>query len=246
MHLSHFFAYILCAYLCCCSFWSRADYNGHHIEFVLALEDGTKETGYAYLADVYDYDPSTSYTAFLEENYSLFLKEDFDQKVTTYRYFKHRIQYHYTDPVGTASTAYCLTEPSTVSKAAIKNIQINALIEFSYAKGISKHQWSDRKWMQKPAVDQYALEVKLCTYELYVHQASKKVKKLLQALKKLEKKCEEERNDLEENWEGSTDYNDMDWRMAVEQLQDEQAKQLRAILNQFEGLKVVVITTCSC
>jgi hypothetical protein len=148
-------------------------------------------------------------------------------------YFAHRVSYHYRntfDSTGEQHTTYFLTGREKTAFSAIKKITIHEMIDHTYLYGISTNlDLKDTSWIKTRPVKTFSIGGYLCSHQVYVHQNSPKVTAILKRLEA--KRAEIEKMD--------TDSDDPDkW--------DKTDEEVWMIIRELEGLKVVVITECTC
>lgn len=226
---------------------ATAEYNGHQIEFNLELTNGKMIKGYNYLPDVYQKDRSQDYTDFLEAHYELVLKNPFEDQMGSYAYFEKRIKYEYTLYDENPLFIFTLIDKKSIDLSTIKSFKIIRLIPQSYLINVSStHQWKDRKWMQKPTKNVHSFGGTFCSNDVFIHKKNKKTEKLIEALEKKSKDLENELQDqykLLRNTDGEPKF---DIEEKIDQLEEEMDDKIYDLIAPFHGMKVVVITMCTC
>lgn len=224
-----------------------AEYNGHQIKFSIKLQDGIEIIGYNYLASVYQKDKSISYKEFLENNYELILRNQYNDSIGEFTYFQNRIKYYYEDYNGGKSFIYTLTDKKEIDKNNIKKFKIIELTDQSYAIGIStNHQWKDRLWMNLKPVEKYSFGGTFCAHDIYIHEKNDETDKIINALKKISfnlEKAIKEQQEIMEHSDGKYYY---EAKEKIEKIEEEIDRKISDELQDFNEMKVVIITMCTC
>lgn len=224
-----------------------AEYNGHQIKFSIEFKDGIEITGYNYLASVYQKDKSISYKEFLENNYELILRNQYNDSIGEFTYFQNRIKYDYKDYDGEKRFIYTLTNKKEIDKYNIKKFKITELTNQSYAIGIStNHEWKDRLWMQTEPAEKYAFGGIFCSHDIYIHEKNEETDKIINVLNTVslnfEKAIKKQREIMKVS-DGKHYYEAED---KIKKIEEEIDGKISEELQGFNGMKVVIITMCTC
>lgn len=224
-----------------------AEYNGHQIKFSIELKDGIEIIGFNYLASVYQKDKSISYKEFLENNYELILRNQYNDSIGEFTYFQNRIKYNYEDYDGGKRFIYTLTDKKEIDKNNIKKFKIIELTDQSYAIGIStNHEWKDRLWMKIKPVEKYSFGGIFCSHDIYIHEKNDETDKIINVLKKISLNFEQAVKEQQEIMERSDGKYYYEAEEKIEKIEEEIDSKISDELLDFDGLKVVIITICTC
>ena len=228
-------------------FTALAEYNGHQIKFSIEFKDGSAVIGYNYLSSIYQKDKTISYTEFLENNYELILRNQYNDSIGEFTYFENRIKYDYSDYDGAKRFIYTLTDKKEVDFNNIEKLKIIELTDQSYAIGIStNHVWKDRLWMKTEPVEKYSFGGTFCSHDIYIHQKNDKTDKIIKVLKEIsigfEKEIKEQQ-EIKENSDGTYYYQA---EKRIEKIEEEIDAKISKELQNFDNMKVVIITMCTC
>lgn len=224
-----------------------AEYNGHQIEFTIELNNGEKVIGYNYLASVYQSDKTIDYKEFLEKNYEIVLRNQYNDSLGELTYFLNRIKYNYLDYNGDSRFIYTLTDKKAIDKQQIKSFKIIELTSQSYAIGIStEHKWEDRFWMSKNPIEKISTAGYLCEFQIFIHETNSNIEQLKKKLEivaiELDKEIKEQQKILE-NSNGKSYHEAGD---KIEELEGFIDIRISELLQEFNGMKVVIISMCTC
>ena len=224
-----------------------AEYNGHQIKFSIELNDGVEIIGYNYLASVYQKDKSISYKAFLENNYELILRNQYNDSLGEFTFFQNRIKYNYKDYNGENRFIFTLTDKKEIDKNNIKTFKIIELTDQSYAIGIStNHMWKDRLWMKNKPTERQSFGGTFCSHDIYIHEKNNDTDKIIDALKKLSlnfEKAIKEQQQIMDHSDGNHYY---EAKEKIEKIEEDIDNKISEELQNFNGMKVVIITMCTC
>lgn len=224
-----------------------AEYNGHQIKFSIELKNGIEIIGYNYIASIYQKDKSIGYKEFLENNYELVLKNQFSDSIGDYTYFQNRIKYDYTGIDGGERFIYTLLDKKEIDIHRIKRFEIIELTDQSYAIGISTHHESkDSLWMKVKPVEKYSFEDIFCSHDIYIHEKDDETVKIINTLKKVSlnfKKAIKEQEEIMEHSDGKQ-YHEA--KEKIEKNEEAIDRKISEELQKFDGMKVVIITMCTC
>lgn len=205
----------------------RAEYDGYYISFTIEQVNGKKQKGYVYMASAYLDMDSLHNTNYLKR--ALGGKDGDDQDSMTY--FKHRIDYHYRNTwdssISSKYTTYYLTGQKKMPFRLIKKITIDEMIDHTYLFGISTDlKLADTSWIKTEPVKILSYSGYLCSYQVMVHQQSKRLTEVLKRLDAKQKQLSSMELDSENG--------------------DKADEEIGKLISELEGLKVVVITECTC
>ena len=224
-----------------------AEYNGHHIEFMIEMDDGSEIHAYNYLSFVYRKDQTLPYQMFLEENYHLILKNQYVDSLGEMTYFQSRIKYNYEDFDGRAHSIYTILNKKSIDTAMVKTFKIIGLIDQSYAIGISsQHQLADSLWMNNKSLERCSFGGLFCSNDLYIHEESNEVKTIVKELAKVSAELQKEYEKLEEDIRYSEGEDRDQAEEKLMKLEEGSDDRFFDVLNKLSGLKVVIITMCTC
>jgi hypothetical protein len=224
-----------------------AEYNGHQIEFVMNLTDGSEIHAYNYLPTTYRKDESVSYAAYLEQNYELVLNNQFNDSVGDWAYYAYRIKYNFADEEGNDGFIYMLTDKKGIDKVKIESIHIISLTDQSYAIGISSyHAYEDRLWMSINAIEMHSYGGRFCSHDIFIHEKSAETDVILQALEDVIVSHELKIKALEEVMSNSDGAPYYEAEESINDLEEELDVEISGVLQNFDGMKVVIITMCTC
>jgi len=228
-------------------FIAFAEYNGHQIKFSIELKDGIEIIGYNYLSSVYQKDKSISYKEFLENNYELILRNQYSDSIGEFTYFQNRIKYDYKDYDGEKRFIYTLTDKKEIDKNNIKKFKIIELTDQSYAIGIStNHEWKDRLWMKTEPIEKYSFGGAFCSHDIYIHEKNDLTDKIINVLKNISlnfEKAIKEQQEIMEHSDGKYYY---EAEEKIEKIEEEIDSKISEELQRFDGMKIVIITMCTC
>lgn len=228
-------------------FIALAEYNGHQIEFTIELKNGNKIHGYNYLASVYQKDKTISYQEFLERNYEIVLRHHYNDSLEELTYFENRIKYNYLDYDGEERFIYTLTDKRTIEKQQIKSLKIIELTDQSYAIGISStHNWEDRFWMSIKPIEKISTGGYLCENQIFVHQDNPKIEQIKKELKKVSIDFDKKINEQKEIMKYSNGKEYLQAEKEIEELENKIDREISELLQKFHGMRVVIISMCSC
>ena len=228
-------------------FVAFAEYNGHQIKFSIEFKDGSELIGYNFLSSIYQKDKSISYTEFLENNYELILRNQFNDSIGEFTYYENRIKYDYSDYDGTKRFIYTLTDKKEIDKNRIKKFKIIELTDQSYAIGIStNHVWKDRLWMKTEPDEKHSFGGTFCSHDIYVHNKNDKTDRIIKALKDISISFEKEIKEQQEIMERSNGTYYYQAEEKIEKIEEEIDAKISKELQNFNNMKVVIITMCAC
>jgi hypothetical protein len=238
---------LLSLFLLFLPFLASAEYNGHQIEFNITLTDGKEIHGHNYLAMVHRRDESIGYQGFLEQNPELVLQNQFNDSVGEWTYFEHRIRYDYLPYGGDSSFIYPLIDKKSVEKHAVAALTIIGLTDQSYAIGVSSgHEYEDRVWMASKPVESHFFGGLFCSTDIFIHEKTAATDLIIRELEKISADFEQEVKAQEEEMKYA-DGEAYDQAAAkLEQIEEAMDGNISAVLQRFAGLKVVMITMCTC
>jgi hypothetical protein len=224
------------------------EYNGHHVEFVMELKDGSSIHGYIYKPVGYTKDASVSYSEFLEKNYDVLLQNDFIDGLGDYAYFKNRFRYEYKDWGSEDITAiYNVTEKTSIDINSIKSFKIIDIIDQSYAVGVSMYNTeANTTWMKSDVVERFSTGDNLCSHDIFIHVHNPQTKKVLSALKKLDQEYLDHIKFLELELRSYDGAERQKIEEDLEKYEDAQGDKVDKLLRGFDNQKVVIVTFCSC
>jgi hypothetical protein len=228
-------------------FIAFAEYNGHQIKFSIELKDGIEIIGYNYLSSVYQKDKSISYKEFLENNYELILRNQYSDSIGEFTYFQNRIKYDYKDYDEKKRFIYTLTDKKEIDKNNIKKFKIIELTDQSYAIGIStNHEWKDRLWMKTEPIEKNSFGGTFCSHDIYIHEKNDETDKIINVLKNISlnfEKAIKEQQEIMEHSDGKYYY---EAEEKIEKIEEEIDSKISEELQHFDGMKIVIITMCTC
>lgn len=224
-----------------------AEYNGHQIKFSVEFNDGGEIIGYSYLASIYQKDKSIGYKEFLETNYELILRNHYNDSIGEFTYFQNRIKYNYKDYDGEKRFIYTLTDKKEIDKQNIKKFKIIELTDQSYAIGIStNHNWKDRLWMKTKPTEKHSFGGTFCSHDIYIHEKNDDADKIIEDLKKISLNFEKAIKEQQEIMESSDGKYYYQAKERIEKIEEEIDSKISEVLQNFDGMKVVIISMCSC
>lgn len=228
-------------------FAASAEYNGHQIEFRIEMSDGESFIGYNYLSDLGHADSSLTYEEFLEKNYELILRNQFNDMVGEWTCYKHRIKYDYLDYDGTKSSIHVLIDKRSINKLEIQSFEIIELIDQSYLIGVSSiHKWEDRIWMSKAPVEQFSTGGYLCDHQVFIHENDPTIEQMKKELERVQAEFEKEINEQQQIMEFSDGDPYYEAENRIEELENELDDNIADVIFGYDGLKIVIISMCTC
>lgn len=228
-------------------FFALAEYNGHQVEFVMTLTDGSKIEGYNYLPSVFRKDESLSYKVYLEQNYELILNNQFNDSVGDWAYFEHRIKYYFAHEEGNHGFIYMLTDKKGIDQHNVESVSILSLTNQSYAIGISSfHKYEDREWMSSKAIERHSYGGRFCTNDIFIHEKNAQTDSILQALNNVTFEHRIKIQALEDEMSYSDGEPYYEAEQKINDLDEEFDSLIFELLQYFDGVKVVIITMCTC
>lgn len=224
-----------------------AEYNGHQIEFIIETTDGREIHGYNYLAMVSIQDESLSYQEYLEANFEIVLNNHFNDSVGTHAYFQHRIKYNFTNLYGGTGFIYTLTDKRSIDTNKVKSFKIIGLTDQSYAVGISTgHDYKDRIWMAGEPLEKYGFGGTFCSHDIFLHETNRETDRIIAELQKVSDDFEKELKELNEEMRSSDGAAHWEAEEKIDNLEEEIDEKISNVLQNFSGMKVVIITMCTC
>lgn len=206
----------------------RAEYNGYHIKFSIETTNGEINNGYAYVASAYLNIDSLKNTEYLKKALDQSGKEWDDRDSLVY--FNERIKYEYKmvgDSLGEKIPIYALKSRQAILSSEIMPISIEEMIDYTYLIGISSPlSISDTVWIKKEPLSSYSFGGYLCYHQIYIHQNSKKIDRIINLLKAKQAEI----NNIEIDYHNGDEIDKEFWEM----------------IKQLYGEKVVIITECTC
>ena len=226
---------------------ASAEYNGHQIEFTITLTDGKEIHGYNYLAMVHRRDESIGYQEFLEQNPEMVLRNQFNDSVGEWTYFEHRIRYDYLSYGRDSSFIYTLIDKKSVEKHTVASLTIIGLTDQSYAIGVSSgHEYEDRIWMTSEPVERHSFGGIFCSTDIFIHEKTAETDQVIQELEQISADFDQQvkAQEAEMKYADGEPYYQAEAKL--EQIEEAMDGKISAVLQRFDGLKVVLITMCTC
>lgn len=224
-----------------------AEYNGHQLEFKIIMHSGKELMGYQYLPQVFKEDENQSYEEFLEEHVEVVLRNDFSDGLGEHAYFNKRIVYSYLGYGSDSNEIMVLVDKRSILIDSVQSLEILSMISQTYMIGVSSlHDWSDRHWMKSPPHEKITTGGYLCDHQVFVHEDHSRTANIKQALDSLMLDFEKQIKEQEEIMrfsDGEDYYNAQEKISELEYALDEK---VYMILEKFEGMKVVIVSGCTC
>jgi hypothetical protein len=200
----------------------RAEFGGSHFSFTIETNKGELIKGYTYVYNSYFNQDSINDIIYLKR---IFLPED---KAENLPFFKYRIEYNcpfFGNNSENGYKLYQLMGKIEIPLSSIKGIKINDSFEYgSFAEISNPLNISDTAWMKKKPIKKIEMIGYLCTYQVIVHQNSKKMGDILKQLKAKYNEYDPDNLPMDTNLNNELDK----------------------IFKKMKGCKAVVITECSC
>lgn len=215
-----------------------SEFNGVHIEFEIQFIDGSVSQGYKYLAHGNN---SEEFKVHLEENPQDYLKNQYTLEPGEYSYYLRRLEYSYNN-----SLLYRLIEPVEVRLIEIESITINKLITASYAIGIiGDYKWSDRLWMNTEPVLKYFEGEGMCSYDIIIHKSGAVPDEVIEQIQAIINEADIKLKVKAETIENSINSDD-EYYEQMKVIYDERKRSLEPYFEQYQNLKTVIISMCTC
>lgn len=182
---------------CLLLFNLKAEYNGYYFKLKLTLANTKEVTAYTYKADAYLNHDSLNSTNYLKR-----VLNEYDKNETRFTFFKQLISYQFLVNPEEKQTniIYTTIDKDFVLLTNIKSIVIEKMIEQSYDVGIfSDLSLADSNWMKQTPIQHLSIGGYLNSYDLFIHQNSKKIVKILTELKLLMEENELQWKEFDEN-----------------------------------------------
>ncbi|WP_196893297.1 hypothetical protein [Aureivirga marina] len=216
-----------------------AEYNGVEIHFQIEFKNGKTVEGYRYLAHGKNTD---TYKIYLEENPSVFLRNEMVYEPGNYCFYTSRLKYIYKKNL----YVYKLVEPKEVKLDEIQKVKILDLETSSYTIGLTGEYTSkDQKWMNTKAFTHYSFGEDLCSHDVYIHDAgniSKKVKnEIRDLLQKINTKVQQRFEKIKDEINS-----DKEFQTKMKDLFEERKKLLKFYFEKYKTLKTATVTMCTC
>jgi hypothetical protein len=131
-------------------------------------------------------------------------------------------------------------------KITLRNLIIE-LTDQSYAIGISTNQeWKDRLWMKTEPIEKNSFGGTFCSHDIYIHEKNDETDKIINILKNISlnfEKAIKEQQEIMEHSDGKYYY---EAEEKIEKIEEEIDSKISEELQHFDGMKIVIITMCTC
>lgn len=231
---------------------AKADYNGYHITFTIENISGQKSKGYVYVT--YLKMDSLQNTEYLKRALDQSIQDENWENRNTLTYYKERIIYNYIPayiPVEEQldnteqSYEYYLTRKTKMLFSSIKKITIDEMINWSYAIGMSVlKESSDLSWLKEKPIKSYFFNSYLCEFQIFTHEKNDRIDEHINRLTKIQKEIDKIATDY-----GNSEHsnNERDKLMSkLEETYEKMSDEVDKFIEQLEGYKIVIITSCTC
>lgn len=206
--------------------FSKAEYQGYHIEVEFEMMWGETKKGYAFIT-AYDFNKDSIHD-------QQHLKRVFQNSVgenNRFYFGKNRIRYCY-NPEWDQKQEFCLYDlvgKDSVHVYTVKKFKVLSVHDQRYSIGFRNvFSMSDTSWLNTPVLEQISVSGYFCSHSIFVHKKKEENNVILKKIQALELQISAMSNsDLDENME------------EVDKWVDELIEQLK-----LEG--VVVISECTC
>ncbi len=221
-----------------------AEYNGLHLEMLIEMQDGSVIHAYNYISPFYLEDTTIKY---LENNFELVLRNDYNDSIGEYAFYKNRITYDYT-VYENVSQAYQLLNKTKINFDAVKSVDIIDAFDFTYAIGMyGISSCSDTLWSKSPVVWKKSYGGYFCSHDIFIHEHNDNTLKVIRKLERMLNEHKSELNKLEndlKNYDGERYY---EIQKQHEELEEKLDDEIYNIIDEFrDDSKVIIITMCSC
>lgn len=182
---------------CLLLFNLKAEYNGYYFKLKLTLSNAKEVTAYTYKAYAYLNHDSLNSTNYLKR-----VLNEYDKNEARFTFFKQLISYKFlVNPEEKQfSIIYTTIDKDFVLLANIKSIVIEKMIEQNYDVGIfSDLSLADTNWMKQTPLHHVSVGGYLNSYDLFIHQNSKKTVEILSELKLLTEENERQWKEFDED-----------------------------------------------
>lgn len=222
----------------------RAEYGGWFLRILMETNQDKVVNGYVYVASAYFEQDSTQ-----SQHYLLWsldqLDYDFNDSI---EYFKKLIAYpYYQIDAEEKGLVYSIVDETAIAISEISHIEVLEYIPQSYLIGISfPHEQEDMEWMSKPPLDVYNEGGYFCDWQILLHETDERVMMILKELETYNEAFEAQRSELEEIMKYSDGEDYYQTEGELRELEERLDEDKFNILHQFNDMRVVVISFCSC
>lgn len=223
---------------------SYGEYNGWFIKFEIETTSNTVIIGHVYIASAYFNEDSTNSNSYLLKRFDLL---DYNSNGNIH-FYKNLLKYECApyDSIN-PNFVYTILNEDSIPTNQVRNISVSKMISFGYLTSIgSNHDMKDTTWMKTPPVQLESAGGYFCDWQIFVHDKNEETDRIINEVNTLKLKFTAELQELEEE----LGYlNGEEYERAKEKIQKKEESmdgQFPKIIGKFNGLKVVVITFCSC
>lgn len=224
----------------------KAEYNGHFIDFNIELKNGAIIAGHSYVSSIEYMVDSGTYQNYLESRLDVLLGQGYETP-NDYVYHEYRLSYTFPVPKFDSGTIFTLVGKKSISKEAVKRIEITKMIDFTYAiivvNPLTKR---DERWMENPSVGFENVWDKLNTYDIFIHEKNKELDLILLEIEQETKEYEKRIKALEIEIENMDGYDRQGLEEQLDKLEEDRMYQVSDSLSRLFPFKVVIIGYLSC
>lgn len=198
-------------------FYTKAEYDKWNFKIAIKTFEGKELVGYGVTVIELNTDSLGN------SNYLIKTLTEGQDSLLIYR---NRIAYNNTsDKAPMHTTEYVLLNRIAISSKSIKSMKISDWDRGSTLCGIDNEiTLSDRSWMNKKPIEIVHVFAHSCEYDIFIHEKNSKLDALVQEFKKVAKKYEKSEDPIN-----------------VDEIRAHQK-----LIKKMKGLKVVVISFCTC
>jgi hypothetical protein len=151
-----------------------AEYGGFYLSIKIIDKNERTTKGFVYLQ---------SEIVNLQENTNHFLENALKvrREKLYFNFYSNLIEYFYKENLDPKEKkAYLLINPSKILKTEIKNIEIESSIYHPYSISIlNQLKLEDINWISKEPISALSLSSENCSYSIFIHKNSNKLKKII-------------------------------------------------------------------
>jgi hypothetical protein len=211
---------------------------------MIEMKNGDKLHAYNFIAPYFLNDTLETY---LEENPDLILRNDYNDSLGDYTFFKERVDYNF-NLNGNSGKSYQLINKTSIDFNSIKSVYIISSFNYTYAVGMSGiNTLNDTVWSNIPAKEKYSFGGNFCSHDIFIHEQNKNVKLVISKLEKASLDFNTKLKELNEQLKNSDGVYYYNTKEKIDTLEERSDDVINEIIEEFDkDSKVIIITMCTC